>query len=52
MTDPKGPESGSDRVFRGGSWATYAGDVRSAYRYSSVPGNRHDDIGFRLVRTD
>ncbi|MFM8899724.1 MAG: formylglycine-generating enzyme family protein [Burkholderiales bacterium] len=45
-------ESGSSRrVFRGGSWNNYPPDLRSANRYGDTPGNRVDDVGFRLART-
>ena len=54
VTDPRGPSTGSDRVFRGGSW--FAWNVRSANRLYDSPGFRgYDDIagvGFRLVRTE
>jgi formylglycine-generating enzyme required for sulfatase activity len=49
--DPSGPESGSARVIRGGSWSLVAGICRSAYRDREVPGYRDDDLGFRLSRT-
>ena len=49
--DPEGPASGSDRVIRGGSWFYDAGDCRSAYRRIADPGDRSDNLGFRLVRT-
>ena len=52
-TDPTGPRSGSNRVPRGGSWASDAGSVRSAIRhnyYGSVV--RYTFGGFRLVRTN
>ena len=52
VTDPEGPESGSTRVYRGGSWLNYARHVRSALRGISSPGGRDNDIGFRLVRTE
>ena len=51
VTDPHGPSSGSDRVFRGGSWSGSARGVRSAYRNGHLPGDRSDIVGFRLVRT-
>jgi hypothetical protein len=50
-TDPTGPETGSSRVVRGGSWSGYAINARSAYRYVSPPGSRVSFIGFRLART-
>ena len=49
--DPQGPRSGSNRVVRGGSWSSYAHYLRSAGRNSCDPGDRYDNVGFRLVRT-
>ncbi|MBP3694335.1 MAG: SUMF1/EgtB/PvdO family nonheme iron enzyme, partial [Thermoguttaceae bacterium] len=45
----KDENSGSDRVFRGGGWSTYAGSCRSARRYYYVPGLRDYYLGFRIV---
>ena len=45
------PTRGSDRVLRGGGWSTYAVNCRSANRSGDGPGNRFDDLGFRLLRT-
>ena len=42
--------SGQDRVIRGGSWNEQARNVRAAYRNWNRPGNRNDNLGFRLVR--
>ncbi len=50
VTNPKGPESGSDRVIRGGSWRSAAWNARSAYRSFVPPGGRGFFLGFRLVR--
>ena len=36
-SDPRGPSSGSDRVFRGGGWYDYAFFCRSAIRYYFYP---------------
>ena len=47
VTDPRGPNSGSFRVFRGGSWSDGAGYARSAYRYGNDPGARIFYLGFR-----
>ena len=49
QTDPEGPESGSRRVLRGGSWIYDARRVRSAYRYWLTPGDRSGYLGFRLL---
>ncbi len=46
VTDPKGPSTGSFRVFRGGSWFYVAGNVRSAARLRRDPGHR-SSLGFR-----
>jgi formylglycine-generating enzyme required for sulfatase activity len=47
--DPPGPNSGSYRVYRGGSWYYSAGHCRSAYRDRNSPGNRYIFLGFRLA---
>ncbi len=47
--DPKGSSSGSYRVYRGGSWHSYANCCCSAYRYGDCyPSSRYTDLGFRL----
>jgi formylglycine-generating enzyme required for sulfatase activity len=53
-SDPSGPESGSNRVVRGGSWGDGADFCRSAYRGYWHPSGRDDllgGLGFRLSRT-
>ena len=48
--NPSGPETGRNRVARGGGWYDYAKHVRSAYR-SAVPADYTDyKRGFRLAR--
>ncbi|MBK6622439.1 MAG: SUMF1/EgtB/PvdO family nonheme iron enzyme [Saprospirales bacterium] len=47
--DYEGPEDGSFRVLRGGSWYGYAGSCRVAFRYIYSPDFRINFIGFRLV---
>jgi len=42
-------EQGKRRVLRGGSWINNAGNLRSAQRNGNEPGNRNDNIGFRLA---
>jgi len=49
-TDPMGPESGAERVVRGGSWDVIARRMRAAYRAGPLPGARLHDLGFRLSR--
>ncbi len=52
VTDPTGPGSGSDRVYRGSSWADWAMVCRSAYRFRGSPGYPDHFLGFRLLRTE
>jgi len=35
---------------RGGSWNNTAANARGAYRNNNEPGNRNNNLGFRLVR--
>ena len=52
VSNPKGPSSGENRVFRGGGWNDYARYCRSAYRDWLTPGFRNGLVGLRLVRTN
>jgi formylglycine-generating enzyme required for sulfatase activity len=47
--DPRGPDTGSLRVIRGGGWSGSARYCRSAFRYFNYPGGKDDYIGFRVV---
>lgn len=51
QTNPTGPMSGQERVYRGGSWSTDAEYCRSADRRFDFPGcpDPGDALGFRLV---
>jgi len=49
--NPIGAESGSSRVFRGGSWNDNASNCRVANRYDYSPGYRNYFFGFRLAKT-
>ena len=49
QTNPTGPSSGSDRVFRGGSWDYFARNCRVSYRFILTPGYRGVNVGLRLA---
>ena len=49
QTNPTEPDSGSDRVLRGGSWDSGARICRSSFRNGITPENSIDDLGLRLV---
>jgi formylglycine-generating enzyme required for sulfatase activity len=48
--DPTGPDSGGDRVLRGGSWIDWPNSARSAERDGDAPDFRSDLAGFRVAR--
>ena len=48
-TNPSGPNSGADRVFRGGCWYNDGRFCRSAYRLHGLAATRSNDLGFRVV---
>ena len=43
--------SGSGRVFRGGSWSDNATYTRVAYRFGVSPASTFGSLGFRICRT-
>ena len=47
--NPTGPETGDNRVARGGSFLSQARYTRSANRYNQPPETQKSDIGFRIV---
>jgi sulfatase modifying factor 1 len=49
VRDPRGPDSGANRVLRGGCWNYYAGDCRSAFRFGLGPGFRYSNFGLRVA---
>ena len=50
VRDPKGPETGTRRVIRGGSWYFDANSSRCALRYTHAPPDFGFSLGLRLVR--
>ncbi len=49
-SDPPGPESGSVRVRRGGSWHSWSLYTRCTFRNWNTPQTRYPLLGMRLVR--
>ncbi|OGW32201.1 MAG: hypothetical protein A2X59_10145 [Nitrospirae bacterium GWC2_42_7] len=49
--NPAGPDSGSTRVVRGGSWRNSSWFSRSSFRGRYYPGDMENTDGFRLVMT-
>jgi len=50
QTDPRGPETGYERVPRGGSWESTPKGVRTSNRNQLEPDGGNYNVGFRLVR--
>ncbi len=49
VTDPRGPQEGSNRVYRGGSYRGWAENCRAANRSANDPANRNSSSGFRVA---
>ncbi len=49
LVDPVGPESGNQRVLRGGGWVNSGRELRTAMRWSARPTGRMEHYGFRVV---
>lgn len=49
ITNPTGPEKGSTRSMRGGSWYSTDTSCEIGYRGNSSPKKQGNDIGFRLA---
>lgn len=49
--NPRGPEMGSHRAIRGGSWLVNDAICRSACRFSHLPSETTSYSGFRIART-
>ena len=48
--DPKGPEAGKHRVYRGGSWNDSSANVRTAKRFAAAPHQASAVIGLRCAK--
>jgi serine/threonine-protein kinase len=49
--NPMGPDSGKDKVSRGGAWVFYDFDMFSTDRYGNSPQVTNNTIGFRCARS-
>lgn len=49
--NPVGPETGSDRAFRGGSWYSFPATAQVACRFRVGKPRRNGTVGFRLARS-
>lgn len=47
--NPKGPETGEDKVLRGGSWYSGSRHLTTSTRYWSPPNTRNSNFGFRCA---
>ena len=52
QNNPKGPDSGTDRVRRGGSWGSVAWSCHCSSREIRGPGNRNCLLGLRLCLSE
>lgn len=48
--NPSGPESGSERVLRGGCWHREATSLRCSNHYHNLPKHRVNSVGFRCAQ--
>ena len=48
--NPKGPETGTQKAFRGGGWIDSTPSVRSAHRNGTDPNTKMNWLGFRCAR--
>jgi formylglycine-generating enzyme required for sulfatase activity len=51
QNDPQGPQTGTCRVLRGGSWGSGSLIACCAYRYYGAPTAVNKNYGFRIART-
>lgn len=51
FANPVGPIEGTERVYRGGSYASFGAELRTPSRQSMAPTSRNETIGFRCAYT-
>ena len=49
QVNPRGPQHGSQRVYRGGSWKSRFANLRTTARGFNLPTYASNDVGFRVV---
>ena len=49
VTNPRGPRTGPRRNYRGGSWKSRPGSLRTTARSFNAPDYSSNDVGFRIV---
>ncbi len=47
--NPRGPQNGTQRVYRGGSWKSRFANLRTTARGFNLPTYASNDVGFRVV---
>ncbi len=47
--NPRGPTTGPNRIYRGGSWKSRSGNLRASARNFNQPDYFSNDVGFRVV---
>jgi formylglycine-generating enzyme required for sulfatase activity len=48
--NPQGPQSGSEKVMRGGCWSYHPTDLRTSFRGSNIREDRANVLGFRCAK--
>jgi formylglycine-generating enzyme required for sulfatase activity len=48
-TNPRGPSGGMKRMYRGGSWKSRPGNLRTSARNFNLPDYSSNDVGFRII---
>jgi len=52
VTLPRGPDHGTTKIIRGGSWSSAKGDARTTKRHSADPYRKEATMGFRCALSD
>jgi sulfatase modifying factor 1 len=51
VVEPRGPNTGAERLMRGGNWHDLGRNCRSAMRHKAAPNQRFTHVGLRLARS-